>query len=171
MCETSQYIEPSNQENTFSFAFYKIIILSCTEIETIFKTITKKITGVEKGIISDYKKDILGKYPKIVAAKVFVERWGKTIIPFESWDKGKLSWWEAYSHLKHNRKEDFKEATYQNAVYCLGALYILILYLAKIFNIDNVDDSRSNYISSEYTNKAIYCSPDEGLPDFELKKE
>ena len=171
MCDTSQYIEPENQENTFSFAFYKIIILSCVEIETIFKTITKEITGTEKGNMADYKKDILIKYPKIVNAKVFVDRWGKTIVPFESWDKGKLVWWESYSHLKHNRKNDFKEATYQNAVLCLGALYVLILYLAKIFNIDNVDDSRSSYITSNYSHVGLYYPPSEGLPDFELKKE
>lgn len=171
MHETSQYIEPLNQEDTYSFAFYKVIVLSCTEIETIFKIITKSVSGVEKGNIADYKCDILSKYPKIVNSKVYVERWGKTVEPFSTWSTGKLEWWDAYSHLKHNRKDDFNEATYKNAVYCLCALYVLILYLAKIFNIDNIDGSRSTYITSEYCCSSLLCSPNSGLPDFELKKE
>lgn len=171
MNETSQFIEPFNQENTYSFAFYKIIILSCTEIETIFKIITKSISGDENGKISEYKSYILSKYPKIVNSKVFVERWGKTIEPFNQWNSGRLEWWDAYSCLKHNRKNDFKKATYKNAVFCLSALYILILYLVKIFNIKDFDDSQSIYITSEYSYSILYSDSEVPLPDFESTNE
>ena len=33
---TSRFIEPSGQENVHSFEFAKILILACTELESVF---------------------------------------------------------------------------------------------------------------------------------------
>lgn len=166
MSDTSQYIEPLGQEETFSFAFYKIIVLACMETENIFKIISKNISGVERGNISEYKEDILKKYPKIVESEVYVERLGQLIKPFELWSERRLFWWDSYSQLKHNRKKDFNMATYKNAVYSLAGLYILILYSEKIFNIQGIDDSKSIYLTSEYSMQKLYCQPNSILPDF-----
>ena len=43
LSETSRYIEPYGQENAYSFEFYKIIMLSCAEIESAFKKLCKKV--------------------------------------------------------------------------------------------------------------------------------
>ena len=41
---TSRYIEPRGQENVHSFEFAKILILACTELESVFKLLCIEIT-------------------------------------------------------------------------------------------------------------------------------
>ena len=40
---TSRYIEPQGQENVYSFEFAKLLILACTEVESVFKAICFEI--------------------------------------------------------------------------------------------------------------------------------
>lgn len=166
--ETSQYIEPDDQEKTYSFEFYKIIMLSCSEIETAFKQICKSIAPEKVcGCISDYKQVILEKYPKICTCEVVVQRWhARAICPFDGWDNGPLPWWGAYQDLKHSRFSKIKCANYENAVYSLAALYVLILYLYKMNNyMCKADDSICFW--SRYYPAPHYLPPLAELPDFE----
>lgn len=167
IANTSRFIEPSGQENVHSFEFAKILILACTELESVFKLLCLEITGKQQeGTIGKYKETILGRYPRIVDAVVSVKRWGRTIAPFKGWDIGKLSWWNAYQEVKHNRGEYFSGASYNNAVYALSALYISILYLARAANIDFADYT-SNYIESDYSKTRLIFGATKKLPDFE----
>ncbi len=165
---TSRYIEPSGQEDVYSFEFAKLLILACTEIESVFKTICFEVVGKQpEGNISKYKEIILGKYPKIVNASVTVRRLSKNIEPFQGWSTGPLFWWSAYQEVKHSRGSHFNQATYKNAVYSIAALYVLILYLAKITNI-HLTSFESSYIVSKYSMQAAYIGPTKLLPDFEV---
>ncbi|MBP1565972.1 MAG: hypothetical protein IJP18_01900 [Oscillospiraceae bacterium] len=165
MKNTSRYIEPEEQENVYSFEFAKLIVLSCTEVESVFKLLCLEIIpGMEKGNMSDYKATILGKYPKIVDATVSISRWGKDIKPFNGWDTGKLSWWNAYQGIKHNRGANFSEATYKNAVYALSALYVLIFYY---YALNGDIPYGSKYIHSEYEPPFLLAKQAKELPDFE----
>ena len=164
---TSRYIEPRGQENAYSFEFAKILILACTELESVFKFLCVEITGEQpEGNIGKYKEIILGKYPRIGDAVVTVRRWGVDIQPFQEWTSGKLSWWGAYQVVKHSRGEYFSGASYKNAVYALAALYIAIFYLAKTANIDFADYINT-YIESDYSKTRIIYGPIKRLPDFE----
>lgn len=165
LATTSQYIEPAGQEDTHSFEFSKLIILSCTEAESVMKAICYEITNEEKGNIGEYKEIILTKFPKIITARVTVSRLGQDIIPFAGWDSGHLLWWDAYTDVKHKRGTEFDKASYKNAVYALSALYILILYLARMNNID-FSSAESTYIFSDYSRKVLACAPSKQLPDF-----
>ena len=99
---TSRYIEPDGQEDVHSFEFAKLLILACTEVESVFKAICFKISGEQPPAdIGKYKEMILGHYPKIIEASVTVNRLGKEIKPFQEWSKGPLSWWGAYQEVKH----------------------------------------------------------------------
>lgn len=164
---TSRYIEPSNQEDVYSYEFFKLLILSCTEIESLLKIFCVETNGSQCGNIGEYKEIVLSHYPKIVSAEVYVPRWAKMILPFSGWDTGRLEWWDSYVNVKHNRGNNFRSATYKNAVYALSALYLLILYLAKTNNI-RVDDADSTYIISDYSFRYYVCSPNKLLPDFDL---
>lgn len=95
-----------------------------------------------------------------------IPRWGKTIRPFNGWDKGKLSWWDAYVNVKHNREDNFKESTYQNVVYALSALYVSIFYLSSISDV-SFYDCASTYIKSNYSHQSPAISPPQKLPDFD----
>ena len=103
LANTSRYIEPAGQENTHSFEFAKIIILSCTEIESVMKAICLQISNEEKGNMGEYKKTILTKFPKIVKARVTISRLGQDLVPFDGWDSGPLSWWDCSAAPHRNR--------------------------------------------------------------------
>lgn len=171
IANTSRYIEPCGQEHVHSFEFAKILILACTELETVFKLLCLEIAENQAvGNIGQYKEIILSKYPHIVNAVVSVKRWGKHIIPFESWDNKKLAWWDAYQNVKHNRGKHFSGATYNNAVHALAALYISIFYLAKAAAV-TFADYESDYIVSDYSKTRIIFGSTKELPDFEVVTE
>lgn len=165
LSDTSRYIEPQNQDDVYSYEFAKIIVLANTEVESVFKTLCKKIDGKEAGTISDYKSIILSKFPKIIDAYVNVPRAQKTIKPYEEWAAGKLSWWDAYQHIKHSRSNHFSKATYKNALLSLCGLYIIIFYLAE-FTKTNFLDYKSNYILSPYRRSLLINDAEKHLPDF-----
>ena len=165
---TSRYIEPRGQENVHSFEFAKILILACTELESVFKLLCIEITGTQpEGNIGEYTRIILDRYPHIVDATVSVKRWGKCINPFQGWKKGgTLPWWSAYQEVKHNRKDHFSDASYSNTVYALAALYISIFYLSKVSGVD-FDDHTNTYIESDYSRTRVIWGATKKLPDFE----
>lgn len=167
LSETSRYIEPDEQENTHSFEFYKIIMLSCAEIESAFKKLCKEVAPDGKhGNMENYKSVILKKFPRICSCKVVVPRWGsQEICPFAEWGSKPLFWWDAYQNVKHSRFSYMKEATYKNAVYALAALYVVLLYLYKI-NGQTCKGDDSTYFWSAYCPGAHYLPPLEELPDF-----
>ena len=167
IANTSRFVEPSGQENVYSFEFAKILILACTEVETVFRNLCEEISGTKvSSNMGDYKSIILTKYPKIVDAEVTISRLYRNIRPFEGWDVGKLLWWDAYQGVKHDRGKTFDEATYMNAVTALSALYILIFYLAKTCNI-SFKNYESKYFDSEYENVNLLAAPFKQLPDFQ----
>lgn len=167
LSNTSRYIEPDGQENVHSFEFAKLLILACTEIESVFKAICYEIKGEQvRGDIATYKETILCRYPRIVETTVSVTRLGKNIEPFSDWPEHSLSWWSAYQNVKHNRGGHFSDATYINAATAVSALYILIFYLAEITNI-SFRNHESRYIESDYSDPQLLCLPDKKLPDFE----
>lgn len=165
LSNTSRYIEPAGQENVYSFEFAKILILACTELESVFKSICLEIRGKTGATIADYKQVILGRYPKIVNTHVTVKRLGKDISPFSGWDTTKLSWWDSYQSVKHNREDSFQCATYWNAVNALSALYIAVFYLAATTDYP-YNMLYGSYIDSPYCGNHCLLSPDEKLPDF-----
>ena len=166
LSDSSRYIEPNGQENVFSFEFRKIIILACTECETAFKALCEIIDSEkDRGSIADYKKIILKKYPKIVEAEVVVKRWHKTIRPFSNWDNEKIFWWEVHQNVKHDRGAYFSKATYKNATYAMGGLYILILYLYRASGV-YMTDLHSDYITSKYTPQFVNGRLECELPGF-----
>ena len=102
LSDTSCYVEPAGQENVHSFQFAKILILACTEAETVFRDLCIEIVKTKVPTnMGDYKNIILNKYPKIIDATVEISRLNRSIKPFEGWDVGKLSWWDAYQGVKH----------------------------------------------------------------------
>ena len=70
-----------------------------------------------------------------------------------------------YQHIKHSRGTSYSDASYINAVTSLGALYLLIFFLAYQVGL-SFDDCKSEYITSEYQHKYLIARPDIKLPDF-----
>ncbi len=171
MTQTSRYVEPKGQDSVFSIEFAKIIILSCIELESVFKAICAAIDGNKYGNIGEYKAVILAHYPKITEALVNIPRSREKIKPFADWDKGPLFWWDAYQEVKHTRGRAFGQASYRNAVYSLSALYIAILYYAEIKRCDLDSVNNGGYVSSRYISVPMVTEKLKELPDFERRME
>lgn len=167
LANTSQYVEPRGQENVYSLEFAKILILACTEVESLFKILCSEITGNSVSAnMASYKSSILGKYPRIVDAMVSVSRLGISIKPFGTWNSGKLIWWDAYQKVKHDRGTCFSEATYMNATYAVAAMHILLLYLSKITN--SSQKGSIGYLQTQYSPQIFCTRAPKELPDFEV---
>ena len=166
MALTARYVEPIGQENVYSIEFAKIIILSCTELESVFKALCLGIDGSKCGNIGQYKEKVLGKFPHIVEAVVEIPRTGTQLKPFEEWESGPLSWWDAYTNVKHTRGNQFSQASYHNAVYALSALYIVILYYSEFLNV-KLHTADGGYLTSDYSDIIISYGRIRSLPDFE----
>lgn len=163
---TARFAEPMGQEDVYSFEYYKIISLSCAEVETILKLICKEIDREKNPKnIKDYSKIVLGKYPKIIETEVSVSRISDTIKPFADWTVDKCTfWWDQHQDIKHSRHICFQKATYKNALYSLAGLYVLLLYLNKINN--NDFNSHTNYFYNVSVRQFLCCAAPGALPDF-----
>lgn len=166
LMHTARYAEPIGQADVYSFEYYKIIMLACSEVETVFKIICKTINeNCNPRNITDYAKIVLEKYPNIIKTEVNVSRINSSIKPFESWTVEKcMFWWDEHQDIKHHRHTDFKKATYKNALYSLAGLYVLLLYLMKANNFEI-------YIGSDYfynvaERQLFSCVAPGDLPDF-----
>lgn len=169
---TSKYMQPRGQEDVFSYEYVKIIILSCIEVESLFKLIGSfhNIKLGKNAGICKYKETILGKYPNIIKAEVYDTKVRKMIKPFKGWDDiGKLSWWDAYNSVKHNRSMNYSLATYNNAALSLAAVYILLLYLAEITK-ESIPTFECEYFDSKYNYSVAAWGPLENLPDLPDKE-
>jgi hypothetical protein len=52
---------------------------------------------------------------------------GYKILPFEEWGTGKpTKWWNSFTHLKHNRVLNHKEATLRNVVFSLAGVFVIL---------------------------------------------
>ena len=68
--------------------------------------------------------------------------------------------WSTFTDIKHNRYGQLKQATQENALNILGALYFVeMLYLKKITDgtdeIDVFDESSNLFTLKNWTSKAI----------------
>ena len=166
LARTAQFVEPHSQESVYSFEFYKILVLACVEVESLFKGFCAFLENENAVDISIYKGILLKHLPQIVDAEVLITRSGSSYKPFSGWNNSPLPWWETYNQVKHNRGEKLIEATYLNAVLALSALYLLVLYYAKMTGAD-LPDQQSEYIVSKYSKKYLVVSPEEQLPGFD----
>jgi len=54
--------------------------------------------------------------------------------PWENWSVDKSpDWWGAYNNVKHSRNIHFEQANLLNTITALGALYIAIFELIRVY--------------------------------------
>jgi hypothetical protein len=144
MLDLFQYIEQSDSNlKTNSFRIYELLVRICIEIETNFKAILKENifepkykNGKKNGQlrkedvwnINDYNKINLTHH--LDAYKVKYPIWrGKeeTRVPFANWKDGKSpEWYQAYNKVKHDRNNNFEEASFKNLIDAFAGLFILL---------------------------------------------
>lgn len=128
-------VEPAQGNlNTYGNTIRNIIILSCTEIDSMMKKILKN-----NGILLDDREYTTKQYFKLKEAlrlgeyelqfKEF-EHLG-SFSPFSEWESERptqsLPWYDAYNKIKHDREANFQYANVKNALFSIAAYVILLI--------------------------------------------
>lgn len=149
------YIEPSGKSlKVYSHELRNLLILSCTEVENQMVSILKKrniapIRGEYK--MNDYVKLI--RMTDIKKYKIIFKNYDilKDVVPFKSWSLNKpsqsLKWYNAYNLAKHNRSENFSQATFLNVINSVAANIILYCIRFSPYSLLNEQDMLSSYIN------------------------
>jgi transposase len=117
-----QYTEENH--NIVSPRFVPIILDACSLIDSILKAFVGKH---EKKSNLKYYSQNTERYLELDSAfSIFLNTQLEFLNPFSSWQSKVPHWWSAYNHLKHDRLNNYSEATYENTVLSLCALHQVI---------------------------------------------
>ena len=154
MLECLKYIELSEEHYTVYSAKFVSIILECgAEIDNVFRNICNIDMGTRSNISTYYDK-VIAQFPNLQHSIAIIKSTPLSFQPFKTWSQSQPSksipWWENYNSVKHDRVNNFKLASFENALTILSALFILeMLYYDKLYNVDstaycNIPDKMSN---------------------------
>jgi hypothetical protein len=116
--------------NTYGHETRNVLILACTELEAHWKNILK--ANCKRGQnTEDYSR--LSEPMKLGEYRVELSYypWISPILPFENWVRSKtaskhLGWYAAYNNVKHDRENQFSEATLRNAVHAVAGCFVML---------------------------------------------
>ena len=181
----------SNRQ-TYSNAFEELLVVICTEIETVFK----ERLQIDKGSIICFFEKLLNEISAEELNKiVIVKLCNIGLMPFndlsylvsanmnkndklKGFDASKhLKWWKAYNNIKHNKLKYKEQANLENVLNALAALFIL--ESLRIKNMDNADSNDAFdcpykpsqlFDSNIETKRYIDSAGNSSIPDEEIKK-
>ena len=138
------HLDKSNL-NTYSFKLLEMLIGICSAIDRMFR----KFTGlaVQNCSIKDYKDSIINIENSFYNLEVRLINNDDIILKsFIEWEPSNNidapKFWTAYNNIKHDKNGGIINATYENVLNALSALYILnIKYMDKIYNNNKTIDS------------------------------
>ena len=131
----AEYINPSDANKTcHSHRLYELFLRACTEFENLCKSSYEKNIGPlpDRSNITHYKQ--LEENWKLEKQEVGILFWQNTNscvefwTPFENWSSNSppLKWYKAYNNVKHNRDENFSEASLENVVLAVSGLFLAL---------------------------------------------
>lgn len=164
--------------NTYSNEFLKLLLASASEFETVGKLLCKEIDSNfnEKSNVVSIAKTILNAYPDI--GQTVVTSDFQILSPLLAWRIGQneknqeymsgLTWWDAYTHIKHKRYTYYSEATLENCINALASLLVLELYLAMkvLGSVSDLSTHSCDYFYFRYGHEAFWVRCPNNLPDF-----
>jgi hypothetical protein len=128
--ELFDYVEPADENlGCYSYRIHALLLRSCVEVEANCKAILEengytKATDMNMG---DYRK--LNTTHRLSSYQVKIPHWNGTKnmrAPFQAWTVGRtLPWYSAYNATKHDRHNEFKEATFDHLLDASCALISL----------------------------------------------
>lgn len=162
--EFIEYVELHvDNSGAFSNGYALIMQAVGAELDTIFKEFCGYRTSDRKSI-NDYAQYILSHNQDIVNIKINLQEYDIEIQPFKNWSVNQpgqtLTWWIAFTSLKHNRFDCIKEANQLNVLNILGALYLMEMMLLKKITenseeLDVFDASSNLFTLKNWSSKAI----------------
>ena len=118
--------EGSNLQ-TYGHEIRNVLILACTELESQWKA----ILGAHK-TPAENTTHYVKLCPAMKLAKYAVDfpyyPWMSECRPFDGWKNGTkdLSWYGAYNNVKHNRDDNFPQASLNNAFQALAGFFVML---------------------------------------------
>lgn len=151
----SRYVDFSkNNYNTFSLELARIILVSCSEIDTVLKNLCKKIDATKRpDKITEYYPIITSKYPKFTEYQIEIPRYKIELQPWKEWKatQGPDWWSKGYNKIKHERDKNFMAASLENALNATAGLFSVMLYYYR--------DTYDHDIKIDYIDKPRIFEP------------
>lgn len=127
-----EYVEPDDINATaYSFRVMSLLVTTCVEIEASFKAILTENGYGKSGNLdmSDYSR--IERTHRLSEYRIRIPYWKgllKERKPFGSWASpgGRLSWYQAYNSVKHDRHSSFKLATFEHLTDAVCGLFALL---------------------------------------------
>lgn len=169
---TLNYVELAKENfGTYSNEYAALIQMIGAELDSFFKVYCASELSNHMGKrpkklnIIGYRECIKKIYPDIAKQIVEVRSANIKFYPYKTWqvcasknNQKPLPWWKAFTSVKHDRANNKSVACQKNALYILGALYLLEMnYLKR-----NADENRSKDIPDEESNLFL-------LPDWDFR--
>lgn len=161
---SADYVElECDNFDTFSNEYALLLQSIGSELDTFFK-IFCGFNPTDRKSINDYANEILQTSPEIVNYIIKLISYDIEIQPYKLWNTAQpaksLSWWEAFTDLKHNRYNNRKKATLEHVINCLGALFLVeMMHLKRITSgtseFDVFDYPSKLFQIQNWTSKAI----------------
>lgn len=127
-----EYIEPvENNFSAYSHRTYELLLRACTEVESNLKIIFSKnnITPATDNILG--YSDLEGPMRLSEFEISFMRSQLPSFRPFDSFLHPERKfrspqWYKGYNTVKHNRAEKFADASFENVIKAIGAVYALL---------------------------------------------
>ncbi len=125
-------VEPCRDNlNTYGLKIREVILLACMEVESSWTAVLKEnnYSNSSRLTTKDYVK--LKQAMFLDAYELSLQSYPgfPSLTPFKNWDLARptesLVWYDAYNRTKHDREENLRFATLENAVYAVGATVVM----------------------------------------------
>lgn len=149
--EILEYIEPCNDNfQTYGPKLVKLLLAAGSEIDVAFKDLIRIKDPEALNMRGDrVNMSFFRKFAQTNLCQEFfgvetgIARSQFSCIPWDAWWKtskgntdpipteSSLPWWTAYNNVKHHRTENYNQATLNNVLEAMAALFILIGSIAR----------------------------------------
>lgn len=124
-------IEPTSDNlKVYGHKIREVILLACMEVESAWTAVLKE-NGYSGSLFTtkDYVKLLKPMFLDAYDLSLQAYPNFPNFNPFDGWDNNNstqsLAWYYAYNKTKHDREENLKFATLENAVYAVGAAVVM----------------------------------------------
>lgn len=159
LIKTNQYVTHSDKnKDAYSDEFASIILLSCSELDSLLKQLCINYDVQSKGRyfnIKDYapliEKSLINDFGLATGIRTINDD-NILIFPFGNIDATKpyanLKWWEDYQSIKHDRIKSVTKGNLLNAVSSVAAHFTILRKLIEFIDVSQGQEHiRKNYWS------------------------
>ena len=158
LIKTNQFITHAEKnKDAYSDEFASIILLSCSELDSLFKQLCLHYGVKSRGkyfSMEDYapiiEKYSISEYGVSPSMRTLNDNEGIIILPFENINPlkpyGNVSWWKDYQSLKHDRIKNVSKGNLINALNSVAAQFIILRELIKFFE----DPNEQSHLWKDY---------------------